>query len=122
MRFNTAISKLMVFSREIARDAAIPRAGAEAFALLLAPFAPHLAEELWSRLGHDADLAHGPWPEADPALLVRETITLVAQVNGKRRDEIDRAGDLRAVVVTVRMKPNQFPPQIQFSTTIVEKG
>ena len=93
MRFNTAISKLMVFSREIARDAAIPRAGAEAFALLLAPFAPHLAEELWSRLGHDADLAHGPWPEADPALLVRETITLVAQVNGKRRDEIEVAAN-----------------------------
>ncbi len=93
MRFNTAISKLMVFSREIARDAAMPRAGAEAFALLLAPFAPHLAEELWCHLSHDADLAHGPWPEANPALLVRDTITLVAQVNGKRRDEIEIAAD-----------------------------
>ncbi len=93
IRFNTAISKLMVFSREIARDAAMPRASAEAFALLLAPFAPHLAEELWSQLGHDASLAHGPWPTANPALLVRDTITLVAQVNGKRRDEIEVAAD-----------------------------
>ena len=51
-------------------------------------------------------------------LVLKEIITKVE----KRRDEIDRSTDLRAVVVTVRMKPNQFPPQIQFSTTIVEKG
>ena len=69
MRFNTAISKLMVFSREIARDAATPREAAEVFVLLLAPFAPHLAEELWRRLGHPQSLAAEPWPTADAALL-----------------------------------------------------
>jgi leucyl-tRNA synthetase len=86
MRFNTAISKLMVFVRDIGSP--VPVAAARSFALLLAPFAPHLAEELWQRLGASASLAREPWPQADPALLVTETITLVVQVNGKRRDEI----------------------------------
>jgi leucyl-tRNA synthetase len=91
MRFNTAISKLMVFAREVAAEAPLPRRAAESFALLLAPFAPHLAEELWEQLGHPESLAREAWPEADPARLVQETITLVAQVNGKRRDEIEVA-------------------------------
>jgi leucyl-tRNA synthetase len=86
---NTAISKLMVWSRDITRDAPLPRKAAEAFLLMLSPFAPHLAEELWSRLGHPQSLSCEPWPEADPALLVGDTIRLAVQVNGKRRDEIE---------------------------------
>jgi leucyl-tRNA synthetase len=93
MRFNTALSKLMVFARDINRDAALPRGAAETFVLLLAPFAPHLAEELWSRLGHNESLAHEPWPSADPSQLVAEVVRLVVQVNGKRRDEIEVAAD-----------------------------
>ena len=93
MRFNTAISKLMVFSREVARDAALPRELAEAFILLLSPFAPHLAEELWQRLGHPQSLAAEPWPTADAALLEESTLTLAVQVNGKRRDEIEVPAD-----------------------------
>jgi leucyl-tRNA synthetase len=86
MRFNTAISKLMVFVRDVGSP--VPVAAARRFALLLSPFAPHLAEELWQRLGGKASLAREPWPEADPAWLVAETVTLAVQVNGKRRDEI----------------------------------
>jgi leucyl-tRNA synthetase len=93
LRFNTAISKLMIFVRDIAAEAAQPRAAAEDFVKLLAPLAPHLAEELWERLGHPASVAHEAWPQADPARLVRETITLVAQVNGKRRDQIEVPSD-----------------------------
>ncbi|MCP5071594.1 MAG: leucine--tRNA ligase [bacterium] len=85
---NTAISKLMVWSRDISRDGSVPRAGAVAFVRMLAPFAPHLAEELWSHLGNTASLTHEAWPEADPTLLVEDTITVAVQVNGKRRDEI----------------------------------
>jgi leucyl-tRNA synthetase len=88
LQFNTAISKLMVFAREIARNAPLPRAAAQAFVLLLAPFAPHAAEELWERLGHTESLAWAPWPEADPRLLETGMLRLVVQVNGKRRDEI----------------------------------
>ncbi len=94
MRFNTAISKLMVFVREVAKDDPLPLASAETFALLLAPMAPHLAEEVWSLLGHEASLAHEPWPVPDAALLVEETVTLVVQVNGKKRGEIEVPGDV----------------------------
>jgi leucyl-tRNA synthetase len=91
MRFNTAISKLMVFVRDVGSP--VPRSAARRFALLLAPFAPHLAEELWERLGGAASLAREPWPEPDPALLVAETLTLAVQVNGKRRGEITVPAD-----------------------------
>jgi leucyl-tRNA synthetase len=93
MRFNTAISKLMVFSREVVRDAALPREIAEVFILLLSPFAPHLAEEFWQRLGHSQSLAAEPWPMADAALLEESMLTLAVQVNGKRRDEIEVPAD-----------------------------
>jgi leucyl-tRNA synthetase len=91
MRFNTAISKLMVFARDIARDAPLPRRAAETLILLLAPMAPHLAEELWQRLGARESLVRAPWPAADPALLADAVVRLVVQVNGKRRDEIEVA-------------------------------
>jgi len=91
LAFNTAISKLMVYARDVAKEAPLPRGGAERFLLLLSPFAPHLAEELWQRLGHPTSLAYEPWPIADAALLVKDTITLAVQVNGKRRDEIEVA-------------------------------
>jgi leucyl-tRNA synthetase len=58
---------------------------------MLAPFAPHAAEELWSRLGHAGTLAYEPFPEADPALLVEESVTCVVQVAGKVRDRIEVA-------------------------------
>jgi leucyl-tRNA synthetase len=83
----------MVWCNEIAADGPLPRKAAEAFLLMLSPFAPHLAEELWSRLGHRQSLAYEPWPEADAALLVEDTIKLAVQVNGKRRDEIEVAVD-----------------------------
>jgi len=88
MRFNTAISKLMTFVRDIAQDAPLPKNAARSFVLLLSPMAPHIAEELWQQLGNLESLAYEPWPEADASLLVQEQITLAVQVNGKRRDEI----------------------------------
>ena len=59
---------------------------------MLAPLAPHVAEELWARLGHDASLAHGPFPVADERWLVAETVEYPIQVNGKVRSRVDRAG------------------------------
>ncbi|MCR9097678.1 MAG: leucine--tRNA ligase [bacterium] len=93
MRFNTAISKLMVFARDITKDGALPRESAEAFVLMLSPMAPHLAEELWSLMGHEGSLAYAPWPTADEGLLVADTISLVVQHNGKKRGEIEVAAD-----------------------------
>jgi len=99
MRFNTAISKLMVFARDISSSAPLPRAAGETFVLLLAPFAPHMAEELWERLGHAESLAWETWPEADANHLVQETISLVVQVNGKRRDSIEVPAEADEAVV-----------------------
>jgi leucyl-tRNA synthetase len=93
MRFNTAISKLMVYVRDIARNEPLPREAAETLVLLVAPLAPHLAEELWSCLGNAESLARASWPSADPSLLVDDSITLAVQVNGKRRDEIEVPAD-----------------------------
>ena len=91
--FNTAIASLMVFVRDIGGAKGGPAesmardAGAQ-FCLLLAPFAPHVAEEIWASLGHPRTLAYEPWPAADAALLEEDTFALVLQVNGKRRGEI----------------------------------
>jgi leucyl-tRNA synthetase len=93
MRFNTAISKLMVFAKDVVRDAPLPRRAAEVLVLLVSPLAPHLGEELWQRLGHAKSLAYEPWPTADPALLVDSEVTLVVQVNGKKRDEVRLPAD-----------------------------
>jgi len=89
LRFNTAISQMMTFVNEMNVRDVRPRAVMETFVLLLAPYAPHLAEELWERLGHDHSLAREPWPEADPHYLTTETVTVVVQINGKLRDRID---------------------------------
>jgi leucyl-tRNA synthetase len=93
LAFNTAISSMMVFVRDVlgAGDGPaepLARDAAKQFVLLLAPFAPHLAEEIWSALGHSRSLADEPWPQADEALMREDTFPLVIQINGKRRAEI----------------------------------
>jgi leucyl-tRNA synthetase len=89
LHFNTAISQMMMFVNEMNPREVRPRAVMETFVLLLSPYAPHLAEELWRALGHPETLAYEPWPEADPRWLVRETVTVVVQINGKLRDKLD---------------------------------
>lgn len=91
LRFNTAIAELIKLNNAATRLAAggsIPRAYAERFTLLLAPFAPHLAEEVWERLGHSGSLARVPWPSVDPAKLVDDVLELPVQVNGKLRGKV----------------------------------
>jgi leucyl-tRNA synthetase len=93
LAFNTAISHLMVFVRDIEKDGRMPRQIGEAFLRLLAPLAPHLGEELWQLLGHAQSIAYAPWPEADPGLLIDEQVELVVQVQGKVRARIQVAAD-----------------------------
>jgi leucyl-tRNA synthetase len=85
LQFNTAISALMVLVNDLTKETARPRAAIETLLLLLAPFAPHLAEELWAQLGHNKTLAYEPWPEADARHLVQSEIEIPMQVNGKLR-------------------------------------
>ena len=88
MSFNTAISAMMVFVNEFAATFQLPREAAEKFVLCLAPFAPHLGEELWSFLGHDKSLAYEPWPEYDASALVEDEIEIPVQIMGKLRGRI----------------------------------
>ncbi len=93
LRFNTAISALMVFINEAMAWETRPASVLRDFLILLHPFAPHLSEELWSRLeaappAPPASLSYAPWPEFDPALLVEDTLDIPVQVNGKLRDVI----------------------------------
>jgi leucyl-tRNA synthetase len=93
LRFNTAIAEMMVFVNEATKAARIPRDWFEAFVKILAPFAPHVAEELWQRLGHTATIAFEPWPVHDEAKLARATIVIAVQVNGKLRGQIEVPAD-----------------------------
>ncbi|MBN2843511.1 MAG: leucine--tRNA ligase [Sedimentisphaerales bacterium] len=86
--FNTAISQMMVFVNEFGKLDKRNKAAIEAFVLLLAPFAPHQAEEMWARLGHTKTLAYEPWPCFDAAKLEAPEIELVIQINGKVRDKL----------------------------------
>jgi leucyl-tRNA synthetase len=91
LRFNTSIARITELNNAITQaypSGGAPRAVAEPLVLMLAPLAPHIAEELWARLGHDSSLAWAPFPEADPALLVDETISVPVQVNGKVRSVV----------------------------------
>ena len=88
MSFNTAISAMMVFLNDFAGKSDIPRVAAEAFTLCLAPFAPHMGEELWQFLGHDRTLAYEPFPAYDPAALVESEVEIPVQVLGKLRGRV----------------------------------
>ncbi|MFO1491867.1 MAG: class I tRNA ligase family protein [Kiritimatiellia bacterium] len=111
MRFNTAISAMMEFLNAATRWEKIPRGAASSFLLLLAPFAPHLAEELWGKLGHSDSLAHEPWPVHDEALLKLDQVEIPVQVNGKLRGKLTIAPDAaQAAVVALAI---QLPAVMQ---------
>jgi len=85
LRFNTAIAAMMEFVNAAYREESMGREAAQSFVLLLAPYAPHLAEDLWERLGHRETLAYHPWPSYDATLVADDTLTVTVQVNGKLR-------------------------------------
>jgi len=99
LRFNTAISQMMVFTNEMTKAEQRSRALLEPFILLLAPFAPHLAEELWEMLGHQPSISQHPWPIFDPALTVSDRLTIPIQVNGKLRAKLDVGADVTRELV-----------------------
>jgi leucyl-tRNA synthetase len=89
LRFNTAIARLIELTAHAARLPRMPRALAEPLVLMVAPLAPHIAEELWQRLGHSGTVAYEPFPRPDPALAAVDTVTLPVQVNGKVRFSLE---------------------------------
>ncbi|WP_281964625.1 leucine--tRNA ligase [Serinicoccus marinus] len=93
LRTNTAIARMIELNNLLTKLDRVPRAVVEPLVQMVAPVAPHLAAELWERLGHD-DLTYAAFPEADPALLVEDAVTAVVQVKGKVRDRLEVAADI----------------------------
>ncbi|MCQ4119612.1 leucine--tRNA ligase [Rhodococcus tibetensis] len=95
LRDNTAAAKLIEYTNHLTKayPGGAPRSAVEPLVLMLAPLAPHLAEELWSRLGHEKSLAHGPFPVAEEKWLVEDTVEYPIQVNGKVRSRVTVAAD-----------------------------
>ncbi|WP_278313942.1 leucine--tRNA ligase [Lolliginicoccus levis] len=116
LRMNTAGAKLIELTNHLTKHSpdAPPRAAVEPLVLMLAPLAPHVAEELWSRLGHDDSLAHGPFPIADEKWLVDDSVEYPIQVNGKVRDRITVAADAdRATVEAAALAAPRIAAALQ---------
>jgi leucyl-tRNA synthetase len=107
LRFNTAIAEMMVFVNEATKAPSLPRAFMETFVKILSPFAPHVAEELWERLGHADSLVYEPWPAFDEAALAVDTITLAVQIAGKMRGTIEVPADVseKAAIEAAKADP-----------------
>ena len=126
MSFNTAISQLMIFNNEMMKMDKRYREPCETFVKLLHPFAPHIAEEMWSVLGHNESLTNVAWPEADHSKAVENTVEVVFQVNGKVRakasvaKDMDKAALEKLAMENERMK--EFMKGMQVVKSIVVPG
>ncbi len=113
LRFNTAISQMMIFANALQKAPAVSRATVLAFLQVLAPFAPHLAEELWARLGEKPSVQCAPWPQFDAAQLVATEKKIVVQVNGKHRGEIVApTGTAQAAILALAVKNERIAPHL----------
>ncbi len=112
LSYNTAISQLMIFLNEFSKMPKRNRKAMETFVLLLSPMAPHIAEELWQRLGHNDTLAYAPWPKFDESKLKLDEVEIVVQINGKPRARImvpadaDKDGLLAIAKAAAEVKPH----------------
>ena len=92
-KMNTAISQMMIFVNAATQTKSLPKETLKVFLHLLAPYAPHIAQELWHRLGEIEFIAHEQWPTHDEAVLTSATVTIIAQVNGKLRNRLQLPAD-----------------------------
>jgi leucyl-tRNA synthetase len=104
LRFNTAIAEMMVFVNEATKATAIPKPWFESFVKILSPFAPHVAEELWQRMGHTHTISYEPWPAFDEAKLARDVMVIAVQVMGKLRSQIEVPTDASEAVILAAAK------------------
>jgi leucyl-tRNA synthetase len=126
MKFNTAISQLMILANAFEKEECISMLHYSYFLLLLSPFAPHLAEELWEKLGHTESIFKENWPEHDPEMIKDEEIELIVQVNGKVRDKIQVSADISEEeakeIVLAREKVKNYVSDKEIKKIIFVKG
>lgn len=117
LRFNTAISQLMVFINEAYKAPILPKAYMEGFVKLLSPVCPHIAEELWEKLGHNNTIAYEAWPAYDEAKLVEDEVEIVIQVNGKVRTKLHVPADAtKEQLEQLAMEDEKIKEQIEGKT------
>jgi leucyl-tRNA synthetase len=117
LRFNTAISQMMIFSNALQKAPVVSLATAKAFLQVLAPFAPHITEELWARLSGSGSIMSAPWPAYDAAKLVVSEVKLVFQVNGKYRgDQLVPIGLTQDAAVQLARENPKVAPQLDGKT------
>jgi leucyl-tRNA synthetase len=118
LRFNTAIAKLIELNNHLTKNTGpVSREVAEAVTLMIAPVCPHIAEELWNKLGHATSLAYAPFPVPDESELVAETVELPVQINGKVRSRIQVAADASAEAIEAAALADEKVAQMVGSTT-----
>ena len=93
LKYNTAISEMMKFANSL-KKASISKNDFEKFLKILSPFAPHLTEEIWEKLGNDGSITTSPWPTVDEKYLKKREVEMVVQVNGKVRDRLTVSVDV----------------------------
>ena len=120
MSFNTAISQLMIFNNEMMKMDKRYREPCETFVKLLHPFAPHIAEEMWSILGHNESLTNVAWPEADHSKAVENTVEVVFQVNGKVRAKASVAKDMDKAALEKLAMDNDRVKEFMAGKTVVK--
>ncbi|NNU90555.1 leucine--tRNA ligase [Anoxybacillus sp. CHMUD] len=117
LRFNTAISQLMVFINEAYKAPILPKAYMEGFVKLLSPVCPHIAEELWEKLGYSNTIAYEAWPAYDEAKLVEDEVEIVIQVNGKVRAKLHVPADAtKEQLEQLAMEDEKIKEQIEGKT------
>ena len=117
LKFNTAISQLMVFINDAYKADSLPKVYIEGFVKLLAPVAPHIAEELWSKLGHSESITYGTWPAFDEAKLVDNEVEIVIQINGKVKAKLMVPTDTtREKLEEIAMEDDSIKEQIDGKT------
>ncbi len=120
LKFNTAIARMIEFTNYFTKLAERPRSVLEKFVLLLSPFAPHMAEELWQALGHNGTLAHESWPQFDPSLAREDTIEIPVQVNGKLRSKVAVAAEADAKTLEAAARADERVVELLSGKTVVK--
>jgi leucyl-tRNA synthetase len=107
MEFNTAIARMMEFTNYFTKQTVRPREALEKFVLLLSPFAPHIAEELWQLLGHEKTLAYEPWPTYSEALTRDAEVEIPVQILGRLRGKVTvpAGSDQATLIAAARADP-----------------
>ena len=121
LNFNTAISQMMIYVSDLSKLDNLPREAWEPFVLMLSPYTPHLAEELWERAGHSPSIANEKWPVYDKELTIDAQVAIVVQINGKVRAKLTIAKDATKEEMIALAKDNENVKRYLDGATVLKE-